>query len=111
MLLNEDMSKGYLENIEKIGQHLLEVRQRNTENAAITGDQPQGTTVDLSAPEEPVANTTGRRTTTNNNIRSPVDKENDQKVMKMQASRLGNQPRPSTRTNRTKSHYYDRSSR
>lgn len=111
VLFTDDRSKDSWENIEKIRHHPRGLLQSNAEIATVAGDEVYGTTVDLSAPNEQVAHTAGRRLTNINNRRSTIDEEDGQYFMIMQASRPAASPRPTNRTIHTTSHFNDRSNR
>lgn len=80
-MFTDDISRASLENRDKIRLHLRDLRPRNAETASLAGDHEHVTTVDLSAPIKPVANTTGHRSTSTNNLRSTIHEEEDQDVM------------------------------
>lgn len=90
VLFTDDISNVSLENMENIRQQLRESSPKHTKTATFAGDQVHGTTIDLSAPAETVANHTGRRPTTTNNLRQTFDAEDDQEVKEAQDSRRGN---------------------
>lgn len=60
LIFIESISKVSSENIENICQHLRMLHPKNAETTNGCGDQLHGTTVDLNAPTEKVANTIGR---------------------------------------------------
>lgn len=104
VLFTDDITNILLENIEIIRQHLRELRPRNAEPTTVTGNQVNCTTMDLSSPIEPVANSTGRSLTPINNRRSTFDKEDDEEGMIIKFSRNTVPPQSTASTRRTMSY-------